>query len=285
MSGPTWTLRSLAIFATAVAAITGLAGAPGAVFADKPMALMEKLALMQVSYPETIFAVTNNTMRLMSGRILLVEDGREKSHRERFDQPDVEDTLAQVYPLGKCYRGRRKHADPGRIRHELFFREAYGYNQHRVGAQLAQIDWFGTRIAFSTRHGAGEALLRVRDELARLPRELHETFRRPAVAFAWRTHQESDVLSPHAFGIAIELDAEFSHGWRHRVNEFGRVKRYRNKVPAQVVEVFERHGFIWGGKWYHYDTGHFEYRPELIAIGRLDEARGCPSAVRDTTDK
>jgi len=28
--------------------------------------------------------------------------------------------------------------------------------------------------------------------------------------------------------------------------------------------VFERHGFIWGGRWWHYDTMHFEYRPELL---------------------
>jgi hypothetical protein len=30
------------------------------------------------------------------------------------------------------------------------------------------------------------------------------------------------------------------------------------------VAVFERHGFIWGGRWAHYDTMHFEYRPELL---------------------
>jgi hypothetical protein len=29
--------------------------------------------------------------------------------------------------------------------------------------------------------------------------------------------------------------------------------------------VFEAERFIWGGKWYHYDTMHFEYRPELFA--------------------
>jgi hypothetical protein len=34
-------------------------------------------------------------------------------------------------------------------------------------------------------------------------------------------------------------------------------------VPFEIVLIFERHGFIWGGKWYHYDTMHFEYRPEL----------------------
>lgn len=40
---------------------------------------------------------------------------------------------------------------------------------------------------------------------------------------------------------------------------------YRNRIPADVVQAFERHGFIWGGRWYHYDTMHFEYRPELLA--------------------
>jgi hypothetical protein len=33
-------------------------------------------------------------------------------------------------------------------------------------------------------------------------------------------------------------------------------------MSRERVEIFERHGFIWGGKWYHYDTMHFEYRPE-----------------------
>jgi hypothetical protein len=35
-------------------------------------------------------------------------------------------------------------------------------------------------------------------------------------------------------------------------------------MPHEIVDIFERHGFIWGGKWYHYDTMHFEYRPELL---------------------
>jgi hypothetical protein len=43
-----------------------------------------------------------------------------------------------------------------------------------------------------------------------------------------------------------------------------RLVPYRNRIPHRIVEIFERHGFIWGGKWYHYDTMHFEYRPELL---------------------
>jgi hypothetical protein len=34
--------------------------------------------------------------------------------------------------------------------------------------------------------------------------------------------------------------------------------------PSVVVEIFEKHGFVWGGKWYHFDNMHFEYRPEII---------------------
>jgi hypothetical protein len=39
---------------------------------------------------------------------------------------------------------------------------------------------------------------------------------------------------------------------------------YRNRMPMEIVEIFEKHGFIWGGKWGHFDTMHFEYRPELL---------------------
>ncbi|MCI6802837.1 MAG: M15 family metallopeptidase [Prevotellaceae bacterium] len=40
--------------------------------------------------------------------------------------------------------------------------------------------------------------------------------------------------------------------------------QYTNRIPIEIVKVFEKHGFIWGGKWYHYDTMHFEYRPEFF---------------------
>ena len=39
--------------------------------------------------------------------------------------------------------------------------------------------------------------------------------------------------------------------------------------------IFEKHGFIWGGRWYHYDTMHFEYRPEMIAIAKAADASAC----------
>ena len=37
-----------------------------------------------------------------------------------------------------------------------------------------------------------------------------------------------------------------------------------NRIPPDIVAAFERHGFIWGGRWMHFDTMHFEFRPELL---------------------
>ncbi|WP_228384801.1 M15 family metallopeptidase [Campylobacter pinnipediorum] len=30
------------------------------------------------------------------------------------------------------------------------------------------------------------------------------------------------------------------------------------------MDIFEKNGFIWGGRWKHFDTMHFEYRPEFL---------------------
>ena len=43
--------------------------------------------------------------------------------------------------------------------------------------------------------------------------------------------------------------------------------------PKELVRVMEDRGFIWGGKWAHFDYLHFEYRPELIVKARADAAK------------
>jgi len=37
-------------------------------------------------------------------------------------------------------------------------------------------------------------------------------------------------------------------------------------VPDEIVGIFEKYGFIWGGKWLFYDNMHFEYRPEILIL-------------------
>jgi hypothetical protein len=56
--------------------------------------------------------------------------------------------------------------------------------------------------------------------------------------------------------------------------------RFVNRIPLEIVAIFERHGFIWGGKWSHYDTMHFEYRPELLDAGQPRESVSFQPAAR-----
>lgn len=55
-----------------------------------------------------------------------------------------------------------------------------------------------------------------------------------------------NTLSMHAYGIAIDLDP--TH------NALGK----QGRMPAWVVEIFERHGFCWGGWFSRKDPMHFE---------------------------
>ena len=68
----------------------------------------------------------------------------------------------------------------------------------------------------------------------------------------------------HGHGIAIDIALKHSDYWRNSSPEKDGAYAYKNEIPMEIVRVFEKHGFIWGGKWHHYDTMHFEYRPELL---------------------
>ena len=46
--------------------------------------------------------------------------------------------------------------------------------------------------------------------------------------------------------------------------------KLKNKTILEYsIEIFEKNGFIWGGKWDLWDNMHFEYRPELILLQNL----------------
>jgi hypothetical protein len=64
----------------------------------------------------------------------------------------------------------------------------------------------------------------------------------------------------------MDINTKYSHYWQWdcKCTDESKVIPYRNVIPQGIVDIFEKHGFIWGGKWYHYDTMHFEYRPELV---------------------
>lgn len=93
-------------------------------------------------------------------------------------------------------------------------------------------------------------------------------------SFYWRTVENSSLRSMHSYGVGIDiLDSRNTKKniywlWRKKL----RVDWVREPVskrwmpPAEIVKIFEKYGFVWGGKWLFYDTIHFEYRPEILIL-------------------
>ena len=66
---------------------------------------------------------------------------------------------------------------------------------------------------------------------------------------------------------AIDINDRQADYWEF-LKSAGSQFTWRNRVPGAIGEIFERHGFIWGAKWFHVDSMHFEYRPELIMLAK-----------------
>jgi len=240
------------------------------------ISLREKLDILKQAYPEAIANVEDKHIVLSDGAEMPIDDGVQKTHREKLKNADIEDMLSQIYPLAQCYSGTPpRNFDPGRIRNDRLFRYLYGQVEAEARSNLIIIDWFGTRLPVTTRQGVDKALVKVRDELSALPARYTSFFVKTAGTFNWRVIAGTKRLSVHSFGAAIDINVKFADYWRWAGGKPGDVPEYKNKIPQEIVEIFERYGFIWGGKWYHFDTMHFEYRPELIAIGKRAAERGC----------
>lgn len=216
------------------------------------------------AYPEQLSGVEGNELVWKDGTRMVWDDGKTgKAFEELEAKPDIEDMFAFVYPEAFEWEFV-ENQDPGRIRHEAFFRKMYGGTANEVSKNLVNVDWFGHRMQVSKVNGVDAALQRVAKRLEAHP-ELIAYLRPPGGGFNWRPIAGTDRLSAHSFGIAVDIHTQYSDYWRWSP-EFSKGKAlvYKNRIPKAIVEAFEAEGFIWGGKWFHYDTMHFEYRPELL---------------------
>jgi hypothetical protein len=99
--------------------------------------------------------------------------------------------------------------------------------------------------------------------------------------YVWREIAGSANRSLHSYGIAIDLIPVSYRGkqayWRWAKDfyeEWWAVPHEdRHQIPQPVVKIFEDNGFTWGGKWMLFDQIHFEYRPELVILGRMADAK------------
>lgn len=238
------------------------------------------ITALVAAYPDHLAGREGNDLIWRDGTRMTIDDGRAKSHEQKLDDADIEDMMSQAYPVGRCsYAAPERNSDPGRIRSEALFRKMYGASRTEAKRNLTTIRWFGARLEVTRINGVDTRLEAVVRDLATLPGKLLVYVNKGGGSFNWRPIAGTARLSVHSFGAAIDINTKYADYWRWRGGKPGDVRTYRNRIPREVVEVFERHGFIWGGKWYHYDTMHFEYRPEIIGAGRrTDDGPGCMPA-------
>ena len=201
---------------------------------------------------------------------MLWDDGiPNKSFKTLLEKPCLKDMFLQKYAIGTLNGSPAVNADPGRIRNEAFFEKIYGSSEREVRKNLIDITWcpklVNQKITVTTINGVAQKLTQVSKELDEHP-ELKKYITHIGGTFAWRKIAGTNRPSMHSFGMTIDINTQYSDYWQWNCkcsNEDASVQ-YKNKIPQLIVDIFEKHGFIWGGKWYHYDTMHFEYRPELI---------------------
>lgn len=258
---------------------------------------VELKACLDSAYPGMVCGVEEDALALCrGGSISLPDPAQPRAHREALKSGDLYTQLAQVYPVGGPGVGPGEDFDPGRVRDEAFFRAMYGSSASEVRQRTRRIRWMpgtaggGTSIRVSTMWGVDAKLEAIARELESLPPKSARVAAVTAGAFHWREIRGTSRLSPHSFGIAIDLGGTRADYWRWRRGKDGRPGPWRNRIPMEIVRVFEAHGFAWGGRWYHFDTMHFEYRPELFAAPcralsrRLTAARATTEATGSPFD-
>lgn len=216
------------------------------------------------AYPQFLKAIDQSTLVWKDGtRTPLSGSHPFTSAADRLDRPDLSELLRQPYPGCTPLHTPTYAEDPGRARPAAFFGKMYGNSPAAVRSHLVSVNWFGQRVLFSRVNGANLALEAVARDLATRP-ELRNYLTPSAGTFLWRVVAGSGRQSAHSWGIAIDLNTHYSDYWQWEGHkEFARNIGYKNRMPQAVVWAFERHGFVWGGRWYHHDTMHFEFRPEL----------------------
>lgn len=228
------------------------------------------LAVLVAAYPDFLTGYEGNVLIWKDGTRMAFDDGRgTKDFDALLDAPDLEDMFYAPYPLARGGLPPAFNRDPGRVRFQPFFDKMYGNcSKGEVAGNLVDVVWLrsrgGQKLKATRINGVAAKLQAVSDELDKLPARFTEFLVPSAGTYICRPIAGTRRISAHGFGIAIDIATARSDYWFWtKPGADGRYP-YSNWVPWEIIEIFERHGFIWGGKWYHYDTMHFEYRPEIV---------------------
>lgn len=236
--------------------------------------MKQDILCLMLSYGEYIKDIykdenCNVYIIMKSGRKILYDDKRNKTFSDKFNNPDIQDMMELVYPIDMSNVKYVDNIDPGRIRLYPLLKEIYGENKNVIEKNLKDVTIGGKKYQFNGNNKAAESLNNVMKELIPLSQKrgtVGTSVFPLSGTFNYRVISGTNMLSPHAFGIAIDLSRNKLDYWKWTSRENG--EKRANYYPAEIVKIFENNNFVWGGKWSHFDILHFEYRPEIILKAR-----------------
>ncbi|MDP4179225.1 MAG: M15 family metallopeptidase [Bacillota bacterium] len=236
--------------------------------------MKQDLLCLLMAYPEFAVDVKKECdgrvyLIMKSGQKILYDDKKNKSFDEKFQNPDLQDMMEQIYPLTAINKVSEKNFDPGRIRVYSLLSEVYGLSRKSIETNLVNTNLGYRYYQFNKSNKAADSLKNAMSEivpLANSRKDVGGCLYPSCGTYNYRVISGTNKLSPHAYGIAIDLARDKRDYWKWASPEEGskRIEAY----PKDMVEILEKNNFVWGGKWSHFDTLHFEYRPEIIMKAR-----------------
>ena len=228
------------IFFKTTAALAGMVSVAVILFTAVPASAQQSIPqgakILIKAYPNFIKGYENGYLLMSDGTKMLYDDRRQKSFEQKL----------------------------GRSRCEQLFKKMYGASAAEVSRNLVSVPWAGGKVQFTKINGAADSLRAVAKELEKHP-ELR-SYLKSSGTFYWRKVRGANRQSAHSYGMTIDIAVAKSDYWLWKNPGKKETEKivYANRFPKELVLIFEKHGFIWGGRWYHYDTMHFEFRPEIL---------------------
>ncbi|WP_346917088.1 M15 family metallopeptidase [Clostridium sp.] len=236
--------------------------------------MKQDILTLMMAYPEYITGVEQSGegrvfIITVSGKKILYDDKQSKDFNGKMDNADLQDILEDTYPLSMPDKLLDINRDPGRFRNYNLLNEVYGGSEREVSSNLIGVPSPYKNYQFNKNNGAAESLKNAMEELKQLSlgnAAVSSLLNPVNGTFNYRVISGTGKLSPHAYGIAIDINSNPSDYWKWATREAGEKRML--SYPKELIDVFEKNNFVWGGKWGHFDILHFEYRPEILIKAR-----------------
>ncbi len=229
-------------------------------------------------FVDTMTFTEDDAAFVIGGEPIFFQDGRMLAE-DRLSEADHFDPIFYEYSLAPLTEPLPLSGDPVYSRDLL--ERLFGRTEPEIRSHGQSATFLGRKVFVN--EFCLDALHEVEADIRRVAREEKEVADwvsaiNVAYSFINRDITGSESRSYHSWGLAIDLVPTSFRGrpvywrWSRVLDPDGWYRippKDRWSPPQAVIEAFEAHGFVWGGKWSHFDAMHFEYRPEVILFNRM----------------